>query len=244
MSITPAALELKGISKSFAGQSVLTNITFQLNSSEIVALLGDNGAGKSTLIQILSGLLMPDQGEIHRSGKPISIQNPKDSEKNGIVALHQNFQLVDVYDVATNIYLGHEPTRLGFILDRKTMEDRSNQILRKFDFDISSIKKKVKDLSGGQKQLIAIAQALAKGGEILLFDEPSAALGVKQNSKLNSYIKILKQDGKSILLVSHNLQQTFDVADRLLILRQGEIFLDCPKNEVSLREVTELILAR
>jgi D-xylose transport system ATP-binding protein len=198
-------LEAKGISKAFGHVQALDNVDFELYSSEVVALIGDNGAGKSTLIKILSGIYRKDAGEIFVDGQPVTIHGALDAQKLlGISTVYQDLALVDVRDVASNIYLNIEPTRFGIFIDFRKLYEDANRVLRQLLIDLPSVKVNVGELSGGQRQAVAIA------------------LGVEQQAKVNELILNLKEQDKTVVAISHNLEHVFTVADRLIVLRRGK----------------------
>jgi ABC-type sugar transport system ATPase subunit len=241
MSESHAALEVNGISKAFGHVQALDDVSFALQRQEVVALLGDNGAGKSTLVKILAGVQRPDQGTLVRSGVPIDLRGPVDALRQGIAAVYQELAVVDVLDVARNIYLGSPPRRLRFFVDYPKMYENSKIVLKKLRVDLPSVRTKVGDLSGGQRQAVAIARALAQSAEILLMDEPTAALGVAQTGKVNELIMDLKGQGHTVLLITHNLQHVFEVADRMIVLRHGKLVGARTTPQTSREEVVGLI---
>ena len=215
-------LEAKGISKAFGHVQALDNVDFELYPSEVVALIGDNGAGKSTLVKILSGIYRKDTGQIYIDGNPVEIRGPKDAERiAGISTVYQDLALVDVRDVGSNIYLHMEPSWLGLFINFKKMYADAQRVVSTLRIDMPSVRVNVGELSGGQRQGVAIARALARGRRIFILDEPTAALGVEQQHKVNELIANLKAEGKTIMVISHNLEHVFTVADRLVILRRG-----------------------
>jgi len=219
-------LEMKGISKSFGGVHALQDIDFRVRYKEIVALVGDNGAGKTTLAKIVSGALVPDKGEILFEGKKVYFNNPKDSAKVGIGMGYQSLALVDMLDVSANLFLGREKVKRLFggavkILKLKQMRKESKQVLRDMGIEIDSVKEKVCNLSGGQRQSIAIGRAAGWGTKLVIMDEPTASMGVRESQKVLSLIKGLKKKNVSVITISHNLQHVFTIADRVVVLRQG-----------------------
>ncbi len=218
----PPILEAKGISKAFGHVQALDKIDFELYPAEVVALIGDNGAGKSTLVKILSGLYHKDAGEIYVNGQLVEIHTPTDAQRlAGISTVYQDLALVDVRDVASNIYLNIEPTWLKIFINFPKLYTDAREILNTLRIDLPSVKVNVGELSGGQRQAVAIGRALARGQRIFLLDEPTAALGVEQQAKVTQLISDLKQQGKTVVVISHNLEHVFMVADRLIVLRRG-----------------------
>ena len=235
-------LQTKGIYKSFGHVQALENVDIDLFSSEVVALIGDNGAGKSTLIKIISGIYKKDSGEVFYKGEKVEINVPKDAaEKAGISTVYQDLALVEVQDVGVNIYLNIEPTFFGFFINYKKLYRKAEKLIKELKIDLPSVKVNVSELSGGQRQGVAIARALARGREIFILDEPTAALGVEQQKNINNLILKLKEDKKTVLLISHNLEHVFEVADRLIILRRGEKVGERVKKSTNKEEIVGLI---
>lgn len=237
-------LEAKGISKAFGHVRALDNVDFELYPAEVVALIGDNGAGKSTLVKILSGIYRKDAGQIYVDGKPVEIHGPKDAERlAGISTVYQDLALVDVRDVGSNIYLNMEPTRLGLFINFKKLYADAKRVIEVLRIDMPSVRVNVGELSGGQRQGVAISRALARGRRIFILDEPTAALGVEQQHKVNDLILTLKAEGKTVLVISHNLEHVFAVADRLVVLRRGKRVGTRLKTETTREEIVGLITA-
>ena len=235
-------LQTKNISKSFGHVQALKNVDLDLYPSEVVALIGDNGAGKSTLIKIISGIYQRDSGEVLYKGEKVEINEPKDAvEKAGVSTVYQDLSLVEVQDVGVNIYLNMEPTFFGIFINYKKLYKNAENLIKDLKIDLPSVRVNVADLSGGQRQGVAIARALARGREIFILDEPTAALGVEQQANVNKLILKLKEDKKTVLLISHNLEHVFEVADRLVILRRGEKVGERVKESTSKEEVVGLI---
>lgn len=218
-------LEANGISKSFGGVKALQNVDLTVNHNEILAVVGDNGAGKSTLMKILSGALLPDEGHIFFEGKEVIIKNPKDAAAIGIQMGYQDLALIDDLDVATNIFLGREICKRIFgcldILRVDRMREDSIRHLKDLGIDLKDVRQKVKHLSGGQRQVISLSRAVYWGRRLIILDEPTAALGVREARKVNDLIRSFKQKNISVIVISHNLQHVFYIADRVVVLRQG-----------------------
>lgn len=235
-------LEAKAISKAFGHVQALDKVNFEVYPSEVVALIGDNGAGKSTLVKILSGIYHKDSGEIYVEGKPVEFHGPVDAQRiAGISTVYQDLALVDVRDVASNIYLNIEPTWFGPFINFKKMYADAAEIISRLRITMPSVKVNVGELSGGQRQAVAIARALARGQRIFLLDEPTAALGVEQQDKVNQLIEDMKQHGSTIVLISHNLEHVFKVADRLIVLRRGHRVGTRLKSQTTKEEIVGLI---
>jgi len=213
-----------GICKTYGAVRALDGIDFELYKGEVLALCGDNGAGKSTLIKALAGAIVPDSGEIHFEGRQIHLRRPDDARALGIETVYQDLALFDHSNIAENIFAGREVTRrvLGIpLLDKRRMHEESARILTSLKIQVHSTHALVQGLSGGQRQSVAIARAVAFTKRLVILDEPTAALGVPEQRKVLSLIADLRGQGYAIILISHNLEQVFEVADRIHVLRQG-----------------------
>jgi len=217
------AVEMKGICKSFGGVQALRNVDLELRQGEIMGIVGDNGAGKSTLMKILSGAYRADKGEIYIFGNQVDIHNPLDSFKLGISMIYQDLALFNNLDVAKNIFAGRELVwgPLGITLDRKSMYRRAEELIKDLRVDIKSPKLNVARMSGGQRQMVACARAIAFQSKIMIMDEPTAALGVTEANKLLGLIKNLKNLGLSILLITQRIPDILAIADRVFVLKGG-----------------------
>lgn len=219
-------LELQNISKNFGGVRALHNVNLNLGYNEILAVVGDNGAGKSTLMKIVSGAITPDAGSILFEGKKVSIKSPQDSLGLGIQMCYQDLALINCLDIQSNLFMGRELSRKlsGYIhfLDKKRMRQLSKEHLKSLGIRIPYLREKVGNLSGGQRQVIAISRAVYWGKKLIILDEPTAALGVQESGKVLDLIRTLKNKDMSIIIISHNLQHVFSVADRVMVLRRGE----------------------
>jgi D-xylose transport system ATP-binding protein len=218
-------LALRGFSKSFGSVRALHNVDFEVDAGEIVALVGDNGAGKSTLIKAIDGVQPPDEGQAYFEGKQVRISDPQSAERLGIATVFQDLALCDNLDVVANLFLGKElvdgvPVH---VLDEVEMEERSKQLLSDLSVTtLGSVRTEVGSLSGGQRQSVAIARTLIGEPKMVLFDEPTAALGVAQTAQVLALVKRLADDGLGVVMISHNLEDVFQVADRIIVLRLGE----------------------
>lgn len=237
----PPLFEVRNVSKAFGHVQALQEVSFSLFPAEVVALLGDNGAGKSTLVKILSGVYRADEGAILMEGKPLTIRTPMDALRQGIGTVYQDLAVVDTLDVARNIYLGTIPTRFGLIVDYPRMYREARDVLNLLRVDMPSVRTKVGDLSGGQRQAVAIARTLAQAARIFLMDEPTAALGVAQSAKVNELIADLKRNGKALLVITHNLEHVFSIADRLIVLRHGRRVAVRERERTTREEIVGLI---
>jgi ABC-type sugar transport system ATPase subunit len=215
-------LQARGLSKSFGHVRALENVDVDVLEGEVLAVVGDNGAGKSTLIKILSGVHQPDRGQLDIGGQPTRIADPHAARQLGIATVFQNLALVDMRDVAANLYLGREPVRWRYFVDRKKMLQGAREVMRDLRVHLPSLTAEVGQLSGGQRQSIALGRATAQHGRVIIMDEPTAALGVRESRKVLDLILRLKASGTGVVIVSHNLRHVFSVADRILVLRHGQ----------------------
>jgi ABC-type sugar transport system ATPase subunit len=238
------AVEMKGICKSFGGVHALMDVDLELRQGEIMWIAGDNGAGKSTLMKILSGAYQADKGEIFVFGKQVEINSPLDSFKQGISMIYQDLALFDNFDVARNIFAGRELVRgpLGMSLDKRNMYKRAEELIKDLRVDIKSPKLNVARMSGGQRQMIACARAIAFQSKIMIMDEPTAALGVTEANKLLGLIKNLKELGLSILLITQRIPDILAIADRVFVLKGGMRQDVLNVSETTLDDVVTLIV--
>lgn len=236
-------VELRCISKAFGHVQALQEIDFCLYRGEVVGLVGDNGAGKSTFIKIIAGVYQPDAGTIWVDGSRMTFRSPSDAMALGITTVYQNLALVDQRDVAANIFLGRELVR-GLLLDTSRMLEESAQVLRELRIDIPSPRASVGLLSGGQRQAIAIARAVRQGEQkrLVIMDEPVAALGIEESRKVLRLITQLKAQGCAVIVISHNLEHVFSVADRIAVLRRGRLVGVLHKVETTAAEIIRLII--
>ena len=233
-------LEAKGISKFFGAITALDQVNFVLSRGEVLGVVGDNGAGKSTLMKILSGLYAPSEGEIIFDGRPVRFASPRDARNAGIEMVYQDLALAGNLAIFENIYLGREPGRklLGItIVDQKKSRDMASDHLERLKIQVKSVDQPVEELSGGQQQAVAIARATAFHARIVIMDEPTAALAVKEVGKVLDLIKSLKEHGVSVILISHRMDDIFYVCDRVMALYHGRNFADAPLKETSRNEV-------
>jgi ABC-type sugar transport system ATPase subunit len=238
---TTPLLEARGISKSFLHVQALDNVDFRVQPGEVVALVGDNGAGKSTLMKTLCGAYQPDAGSIVFDGRPVTLRAPRDAIALGIAVVYQDLALVDHRDVASNVFLGREPTR-GAAVDKPRMVREAREVLNNLKVTIPSVQTLVGLLSGGQRQAVAIARAVHQGGRLIFMDEPTAALGVREQAKVLRLIEDLRSRGTAVVVVSHNLQHVFSIADRIVVLRGGQNAGERIKAETTPEEIVRLIV--
>jgi simple sugar transport system ATP-binding protein len=218
-------LETRNITKRFGGLTAVDRVSLGVNAGEALAILGDNGAGKSTLIKIISGVHQCDEGEIYIAGKQAKIESPMDALAAGIETIYQDLALAENLDVGANIFLGRERMRrsLGVlrVLDDQSMREEAQKVLDRLDIHIPSLKKTIRTLSGGQRQAVAISRSIYWDAKVLIMDEPTAALGVAEQKKVLSLVRTLKDQGIGIIIISHQMYDVFEVADRLAVMRRG-----------------------
>jgi len=228
-------LSLRGIAKRFGAVQALSDVDLDVHGGEVVALVGDNGAGKSTLIKTIAGVGPADSGEIRWEGRPVSINRPHDAQGLGIATVYQDLALADNLDVVGNLFLGREVTRNG-VLDEITMEQRARELIAQLAAKIPSVRIPVASLSGGQRQTVAIARSLLGEPKVVVLDEPTAALGVAQTAQVLDLIKRLRERGLGVVVISHNLADVYEVANRIAVLRlgrnAGEYGTDATQEEV------------
>ena len=234
-------LEARGLSKTFLHVQALEDVDFRVDPGEVVALVGDNGAGKSTLMKTLCGAYQCDTGAIFFDGQPVTIRSPHEAMALGIAVVYQDLALVNHRDVATNVFLGREPMR-GLTVDKGRMVRESHEVLQRLKINIPSVYALVGLLSGGQRQAVAIARAVQQGGRLVFMDEPTAALGVQEQGKVLRLIEDLKADGTAVVVVSHNLQHVFHVADRIVVMRGGRNAGERIRAETTAEEIVGLIV--
>jgi len=214
-------LELRNVTKSFGSVQALSDVDFDVQRGEIMALVGDNGAGKSTLVKCVAGTYVADSGEILFEGDPVTIHGPKDSARLGIEVVYQDLALCDNLDVVQNMYLGREVNRWQ-ILDEHAMEQRTAETLKSLAVTtIRSIRQPVATLSGGQRQSVAVTKAVQWNSKLVILDEPTAALGVAQTEQVLALVRRLGEQGLAVVIISHNLHDIFETADRIAVLRLG-----------------------
>ncbi|MGI8476457.1 MAG: ATP-binding cassette domain-containing protein [Thermomicrobiales bacterium] len=235
-------LEARGVSKTFLHVQALDDVDFRVFPGEAVALVGANGAGKSTLMKILCGAYQPDRGEVFVDGHPAHFRDPNDAKAAGIAVVYQDLALVNQRDVACNVFLGREPKRRGLTVDKARMVRESQAVLQRLKINIPSVYTQVGYLSGGQRQAVAIARAVQQGGRLLFMDEPTAALGVQEQAKVLRLIEDLKADGAAMVIVSHNLQHVFHVADRIVVMRGGRKAGERAKAGTTPEDIVKLIV--
>src|SRR5918992_2145839 len=222
MADTPL-LECRGVSKAFGAVQALYDVDFEVRAGEVMALVGDNGAGKSTLIKSIAGIYALDEGELLFEGKPIEIHSPREAARLGIEIVYQDLALADNLDVVANMFLGRERLQNGFVLNESSMELTSRETLDELHVTtLRSVRQAVAGLSGGQRQAVAVAKAVMWNSRLVILDEPTAALGVAQTRQVLDLVRRLSERGLGVVIVSHNLNDVFEVADRITVLRLGQ----------------------
>jgi D-xylose transport system ATP-binding protein len=234
-------LSLRGITKNFGAVQALKHVDLDVPAGQVTALIGDNGAGKSTLIKAIAGIWEPSSGEKFWLGKKIDTHTPKDASNLGIATVYQDLALCDNLDIVANMYLGYEATKFE-VLDEITMEKHTQQTLRDLSVTtVSSVRQLVGTLSGGQRQSIAVARAVMRDAKLVIMDEPTAALGVTQTAQVLSLIKTLASRGIAVLVISHNLNDVFQVADRLAVMYLGTLVSSGPVTNYDMSSAVDLI---
>jgi D-xylose transport system ATP-binding protein len=246
MSGNTPVLALEGVSKSFGPVQALRDVDFEVHSGEVVALVGDNGAGKSTLVKAIAGIHSIDGGRIVFEGQSVKIAGPTDAVRLGIATVYQDLALCDNLDVVENLFLGREEGSDGFgavtrALDEVTMEQQAHDLLENLAVTITSVRAEVGTMSGGQRQQVAIARSLLGEPKLVLLDEPTAALGVRQTAQVLALVKRLREKGHAVVVISHNLADVFEVADRVYVLWLGAEAGDFVASETSQEEVVAAI---
>jgi len=222
---TIPVVEMHDIKKSFGAVQALRGVDLALHHNEVLGLMGDNAAGKSTLMKVLSGAYIPDEGEIFIEGQQMHFANPMDARRKGIEMVYQDYALANNLDVAANVFMGREVVQLRLgpvgVMDYRYMEQETRSLLNRLKIDITSVRQKVERLSGGQRQAVAIARATAFDAKVIIMDEPTAALSVAAIDKVLDLVRELKAQGSSIIIISHRLEDIFQVSDRMIVLRHG-----------------------
>ncbi len=239
-------LEVRNITKKFGGLVAVNKVNMGVYGGEVVGLLGDNGAGKSTLIKMISGVHIPDDGQVFFMGREVKIANPMDALSLGIETIYQDLALAENLNVYSNIFLGREKLKriMGVlkVLDHEYMLSESKRVLKRLEIEIPSLKNKIKMLSGGQRQAVAISRSIYWDAKFLIMDEPTAALGIAEQKNVLDLVNILKSHGLGIIIISHQLHDVFSVADRLVIMRRGVKVAEKKVNQTNPDEVVSLIV--
>jgi D-xylose transport system ATP-binding protein len=234
-------LEMRHINKSFGPVDVLKDVHFAAYPGEVTALVGDNGAGKSTLVKCISGTYTIDSGDYLFEGKPVHVHTPRDASALGIEIVYQDLALCDNLDIVQNMFLGRE-RRSGLILNETSMEQSAQETLKSLSVrTVKSVRQRVSSLSGGQRQTVAIAKAVLWNSKLVILDEPTAALGVAQTAQVLALVRRLADRGVAVVLISHNMNEVLQVADRIAVLYLGELAAQVNRADVNQQQVVELI---
>lgn len=242
MNGTTPLVEMKNISIAFGGIHAVENVSVDLFAGEVVALVGHNGAGKSTLIKILSGAYRRDSGTILINGEEAQISNPRDAKKYGIETIYQTLALADNVDAAANLFLGRELRTPWGTLDDVAMESETRKVMGRLNPRFQRFKEPVSNLSGGQRQTVAIARAIYFNARILIMDEPTAALGPQEAAQVADLVRQLKSEGIGIFLISHDIHDVFDLADRVVVMKNGQVVGTAATRDVTEDEVLGMII--
>ena len=234
---------LKNIYKNFGNINALKNISISTNSGEIHCILGDNGAGKSTLVNIISGVFHSDQGKYIVNDEEVNFSNPREAIEAGISTVYQNLAIIPIMNIYRNFFLGNEPLHNNYfnMIDKEFAINTTKKELRKFDISIDDPKRSAETLSGGERQILAIARALYFGAKILILDEPTSALGVKESNKVVEQIIQLKNKNINVILVSHNIDQAFMIGDKFFIIKNGELVDEFDKLATSANKLRTIL---
>lgn len=238
-------VEMRGISKRYGGVQALTDVDLELYTDEVHALVGDNAAGKSTLIKILAGAVARDAGVIRFQDLPAEIDSPRAAKALGIETVYQDLALADNLDVAANMFLGREIVGQGVLrpfLDIRRMEEEARKVLARLKINIPSIRQKVRSMSGGQRQSIAIARSVYFNAKVVILDEPTAALGVEETRKVHELVREMRSHGLAVLMISHNLNHVFENSDRITVLKTGRVVGTRRVAETSREEILRMIV--
>jgi len=241
-----AVLLVRGLTKRFGGLTAVDRVDLDVRPGEVVGLLGDNGAGKSTLIKMISGVYHPDEGQIFFQGRDVKMGSPMDALELGIETLYQDLALAENLNVYSNIFLGRERTRLFLglipVLDHNVMREESSKVLKRLEIEIPSLRSQIKNLSGGQRQAVAISRSIYWNAKLLIMDEPTAALGVAEQRKVLDLVRVLRGQNIPIIIISHQMYDIFSVTDRLAIMRRGKKVAERNTKETTPDEVVSLII--
>lgn len=241
-SMTAPLVEMVDVSVTFGGVQAVDGVSLEVRAGEVVGLLGHNGAGKSTLIKILSGAQKRDSGTIRVNGREASIDSPKDAKDLGIETIYQNLALADNLDAVANLFLGREIRSLALFQRRRAMRAEAAEVLRQINPRFVNVTQPVRNLSGGQRQSIAIARAVYFKATILIMDEPTAALGPSETNLFKDLVQRLKEQGVGIILISHDIHDVFDLADRLVVMTDGKVVGRLATKDATKQEVLSMII--
>ena len=238
-------LKTEGLTKHYGGVQALEGANFSLKKGEHVAIMGDNGAGKSTFVRQITGVEQATSGTVTFDGKLVNFKSPIDAREAGIETVFQTLALADELDVPSNLFLGREKFLFRFgpfsILDKKSMREETMKALQRTAVKIPNLSNRIKNMSGGQRQCVAIARTATFASKLIIMDEPTAALGVAETAQVENIIRTLKANGEPLILISHNMRQVFDLADRIVVFRRGRIVANLTKTKTTGEEVVQYI---
>jgi simple sugar transport system ATP-binding protein len=236
-------VEMRRINKSFGAVKALQDVNLTLLPGEILGLVGDNSAGKSTLMKIMTGAYTRDTGDIIVDGVTTNFQTPHDSRAHGVEMIYQDFALCGNMDVAQNVFLGRWPMKYGFFIDRRAMYDSAQSVLQRLKVDVNSVHQRVESLSGGRQQSVAIARAVSFNPRVVVLDEPTANLSVMATNRLLETMADLKKHGVAQIIISHRLNDIFEVGDRIMVLKRGQNVGERKIKDTTEKDVLELIVS-
>ncbi|MBP1805601.1 ATP-binding cassette domain-containing protein [Rubellimicrobium aerolatum] len=238
-------LRTEGLTKHYGGVHALVDADFELRQGEHVAIMGDNGAGKSTFVRQITGVERRTSGKVWFDGREVDFPGPLHAREAGIEAVFQNLALADDLDVPSNLFLGREKILFNLgpfsILDRKAMRQATEAALKRTAVKIPNLGNTIRHMSGGQRQCVAIARAATFASKLIIMDEPTAALGVQETAQVENIVRTLKDNGESLILISHNMRQVFDLVDRIIVFRRGRIVANLRKEETDGQDVVAYI---
>ncbi|MBK8047023.1 MAG: sugar ABC transporter ATP-binding protein [Anaerolineales bacterium] len=239
-------LRATNLVKRFGGLTAVNDVSFEIYPGEVIGLVGDNGAGKSTLIKMVSGVYRPDEGHIYLGEQEITVASPMEARSLGIETIYQDLALCENLDATVNIFLGREPTKrfLGLFkqVDRGLMLNEAQTVLNRLDIKIPNLRRPIRQMSGGQRQAVAIARAVYWNARLVIMDEPTAALGVPEQRKVHELVRTLRSENVPVIVISHNMQDVFAVADRIIVMRRGQKVADVPASTVTGDELVALMV--
>lgn len=234
-------LRLDGVRKEFGAVRALRGVDLSLPPGQVTALVGDNGAGKSVTVKIVAGTYQPDEGHVYWQGKRVRVRSPREAAALGIEVVYQDLALCDNLDVVQNMFLGRERVRRGLLLEDEMERAATNTLADLRVTTVQSVRQPVAALSGGQRQSVAVAKAVMWNSRLVILDEPTAALGVAQTRQVLDLVKRLAEQGLAVMMISHNLNDVFEVADRLAVMRLGQVVAEGPKAKFTVQQVVELM---
>jgi ABC-type sugar transport system ATPase subunit len=239
---TAPLLEVEDVSKAFGSVVALRGASLSARAGEVTAIVGDNGAGKSTLIKCIAGVNRPDGGELRFDSEPVSFASPEDARRHGIETVYQNLALIEDLSIWQNLFLNREVTLARLpVLNRRVMRRRAESLLHELDVDVPSVRARVRRLSGGQRQAVAISRAVAWGSRLVIMDEPTAALGVRETAKVEDFIRRLRERELAVLVISHNFEQVLRLSDQIWVMRSGRVVAGRRTTEVTSDELVAMI---